>query len=294
MVRPRQRNYLPWELRDKLLLALAEGEVEDAAKQLGVTPHTAYAWDSRRLRGLCACGRKIHAGRCGDVERISEELLLEILVQRDSRQLSTHALAGMFRLNLVTVQRAVTGHPLNKRRKIFDPTHWNSVERRTLRRLYPLAPWAEILEEIPGRNKLAIERKASELKIRRRVKEAIDTSRLAPAIAALRERRLAAKLSHHTIAAEAQININSLRSYETGHVRAVPLDRLARWEAAIERLEVGKTKFGPVKTPRPNVTMPMPVRAPLAPVLAHRRSIFDLPHTPLKTATPWRRLDDAP
>ena len=239
-------NFLPAARRDELMRALAASDdVAAVARRLDIGINVCYAWDSRRLRNRCICGEPIHVGDCRATLKATVALSEEIRSARIADGTSAVE-AARFGVSVSTVYKATRG--------VHQRVAWRSAEDDVLRTLYPLRPWSEVLDALPGRTKLAIERRACDLDVKRRVWEMAIleiADGLSPEVAELRRRRHAAGLTLNKVATASGVPRGSLGSYEAGYSNP-SRKKLNEWRIGLDSLT------GVVTTPPSGVELSIP------------------------------------
>jgi transcriptional regulator with XRE-family HTH domain len=271
-------NYLSPERRSALLAALANGDVVAAARRLGVNLNVAYAWDSRRLRGVCICEAPLHDGQCDG--RSNSVMMDTILKARVEENLSRAELVARFPgATPKIVTRATAGHPYRGRRspKTKDYT---PAELDALQRLYPRAPWQEIFAALPGRPFLGLQRKASSLGIKR-IGSRLPTKQISPELAILRARRHELNLTVARVAELVGLKRGTMARYESGWDRPAPA-RLAAWKKALgldDDHRYVQPPSRPLPAPKPKPLQAPPVAVKPAPLVTVPKSV-PLPQQP--------------
>lgn len=244
-------NRLSTTRRDALLAALAGDTVVAVARRLAVDLNVAYAWDSRRLRGVCACGSPLHSGEC----KVAPTVLAAIRRDRIEQNLGRSALAAKYGVSLDVVTRATTGVPYRGRRSPVV-NDWTEGEHARLRALYATAlSMEEIYAAFPARTRLAVQRRASFLGLNwvRRQAEIKVVEGLSPEVMALRQRRLELGLSQAELAERVSFPRSTLAAYEVAHFAPTP-ERAAlgvgcsALQGPLERVPAIRVALPPVST----------------------------------------------
>ena len=267
-------NFLPAARRDELMRALAASDdVAAVARRLDIGISVCYAWDSRRLRNRCVCGEPIHAGDCHATLKASAALREEIRSARIAGGTPAVELAARFGVSVSTVYKASRG--VHQRVARIMPNTWRSGEDDALRSLYPLRPWDEVLGALPGRTKLAIERRACDLDVKRRVRETAIleiADGLSPEVAELRRRRHVAGLTLDKVAAASGVPRGSLGSYEAGYSNP-SRKKLNEWRIGLDSLTGVVTTTPATESPLSFPTIATPVvDRPFTPSILPTRS----------------------
>lgn len=222
-------------------------------EKTGLSNNTVSAWWVAFELGFCRCKQPLnHDGACPAITpEISTELRAKVIAARVDDDASVEEVLLRFPGQLTSTQayKILKGQP--RRFRTRTAAMWYTEDQvATLRRLYPMAPRAEVMAALPGRKWKSIEHKANMLGVSRHPDaNVVFPDDLDPLMRVLRRVRQEKGLTAAQVAARcdaaARVNRDTIIGSETGH-RFVNLRQLRSWATALGLTVELRTKATPV------------------------------------------------
>lgn len=248
--------------RVRLLEGLRENRsIRSLVAHVPCSPNTIMRWQRFFRLGLCGCGKSLHDGACSERPRVDGGLAAQIIAARVEENLTTAEIAERFNVSLAVAYTHLRGYPQKNRTRRPDAHTWTAAEDAVLARLYPTAPWVDVVAALPNRGRQAIYKRAADRDLHRHpfLRRSV-VKETHPLIAKLADERCRRKMRSEDLATKAGINRQSIIGYELGNSDPT-FDRVARWAAALG-YEVVLAPLDGATARLADITLAPPVRPP--------------------------------